>query len=164
VTSSGIFSPNCHPALVAGSNNANYRCRHNLTYWQGGDYLGIGAGAHSRLYLDGEKNRSAISMLCEPNTWLKKVSESGSGIQKSEKISADELLEELILTGLRLADGITSEIFQTHFGRNLEEIFDFKKLEKLAAQGLIAFDKNCLKILKQSRLLTNSIIKKICDL
>ncbi len=142
---------------------ANYRCRHNLTYWQGGDYLGIGAGAHSRLYLDGEKNRSAISMLCEPNAWLKKVSESGAGIQKSEKISTDELLEELILTGLRLADGITSEIFQTHFEKNLEEIFDFKKLERLANQGLIDFSKNYLKISKRSRLLTNSIIEKICE-
>ena len=142
---------------------AGYQCRHNLTYWQGSDYLGIGAGAHSRLYLDGEKNRSAISMLCEPNAWLKKVSESGAGIQKSEKISPDELLEELILTGLRLADGITSEIFQTHFGKNLEEIFDFKKLEKLAVQGLIDFSKNYLKIPKRSRLLTNSIIEKICE-
>ncbi len=142
---------------------SDYRCRHNLTYWQGGDYLGIGAGAHSRLYLDGEKNRSAISMLCEPNAWLKKVSESGAGIQKSEKISSDELLEELILTGLRLADGIASEIFQTHFEKNLEEIFDFKKLERLAAQGLIEVSKNRLNITKKSRLLTNSIIKKVCE-
>ncbi len=131
---------------ISNYSRKNFQCRHNLVYWQGGDYLGIGAGAHSRLYLDGEKNRSAISMLCEPNAWLKKVSESGAGIQKSEKISPDELLEELILTGLRLADGITSKIFQTHFEKNLEEIFDFKKLEKLAAQGLIEVSKNRINI------------------
>lgn len=146
---------------ISNYSRKNLQCRHNLVYWQGGDYLGIGAGAHSRLYLDGEKNRSAISMLCEPNAWLKKVFESGAGIQKSEKISTDELLEELILTGLRLAEGVTAKIFQTHFKKNLEEIFDFKKLEKLADQGLISFDKNYLKIPKQSRLLTNPIIKKV---
>ncbi len=149
---------------ISNYSRKNFQCRHNLVYWQGGDYLGIGAGAHSRLYLDGEKNRSAISMLCEPNAWLKKVSESRAGIQKSEKISPDELLEELILTGLRLADGITSEIFQTHFEKNLEEIFDFKKLEKLAAQGLIEVSKNRINITKKSRLLTNSIIQKICEI
>jgi putative oxygen-independent coproporphyrinogen III oxidase len=141
----------------------NFECRHNLVYWEGKDYLGIGAGAHSRIYLDGETQRSALIMLHEPISWLKKVEESGNGIQKTEKISAEELLEELILMGLRLTSGISNEIFQTHFKKNLADIFDFKKLQMLADKGLIAVTKNNIKIPDQSRLLTNSIISKLCE-
>ena len=141
----------------------NYECAHNLVYWQGSDYLGIGAGAHSRIYLENEESRSAIIMLHEPMSWLKKVEESGAGIQKTEKISEEELCEELILMGLRLRDGIDNKTFQTHFQKNLDEIFDFEKLTKLANQDLIELSKNQIKISKQARILTNSVIKKVCE-
>jgi oxygen-independent coproporphyrinogen-3 oxidase len=141
----------------------NFTCHHNLVYWQGGDYLGIGAGAHSRIYFKDEPLRQAITMLHEPLAWLKKAEEFGAGIQKQEKISPLELCEELILMGLRLSEGISSEIFQTIFQKKFSEVFDFKKLQKLANQGLIEFDKNSLKITNQSRLLTNSIIQKVCE-
>ena len=130
----------------------NFQCRHNLAYWQGDDYLGIGAGAHSRVYFDGEKNRYAITMLHEPNSWLKKVEESGAGIQKMEIISKKELFEELIITGLRLREGIFC---------NVE--FNRQKLKSLSDQGLIIIEKNRLKIPDNFRLLTNAIIAKVCN-
>lgn len=148
---------------ISNYSQKNFECRHNLVYWQGGDYLGIGAGAHSRIYFNGAEKRQALTMLHEPLAWLNKVEESGAGIQKAEKISADELLEELILMGLRLAEGISNEIFQTHFQRKIEEIFDLKKLKALANQGLIEISKDNIKIPNQSRLLTNSIINKVCE-
>ena len=141
----------------------NFECQHNLVYWQGGDYLGIGAGAHSRIYLEGEAQRSAITMLHEPLMWLKKVEESGAGIQKIEKISSQELLEELILMGLRLRDGVEDKIFSQHFDKKLNEILNFKNLQKLEKQGLIKIEQNSIKIPDQSRLLTNSIIEKVCQ-
>ncbi len=141
----------------------NFECQHNLVYWQGGDYLGIGAGAHSRIYLEGEAKRSAITMLHEPLMWLRKVEESGAGIQKLEKISAQELVEELILMGLRLRDGVEDEIFIQHFGKKLNEILNFKNLQKLENQGLIKIAQSSIKIPDQSRLLTNSIIEKVCQ-
>jgi putative oxygen-independent coproporphyrinogen III oxidase len=155
---------------ISNYSKKNFECRHNLVYWQGGDYLGIGAGAHSRVYLDGNvgaglapaHNREAITMISEPNSWLKKVEETGAGIQKTEKISTSELLEELILMGLRLSDGISNEIFQTHFQKNFTDIFDFKKLQKLASQGLIEISQSHIKIKNESRILTNSIIEKVC--
>ncbi len=141
----------------------NFECAHNLVYWQGGDYLGIGAGAHSRIYLGEDENRSAITMISEPISWLKKVEETGAGIQRLEKISKEELVEELILMGLRLPQGISDQIFQTHFGKNLEQIFDFKKLQVLADQGLIEISAGEIKIPNRSRLLTNAIISKVCE-
>ena len=127
----------------------NFESRHNLVYWQGGDYLGIGAGAHSRVFLVGEEKRSAIMMLHEPLAWLKKAEESGAGIQKLEKISAEELREELILMGLRLRDGMSSKFF------------DPKKLQSLVNQGLIEVVADRIKIVDEARLLTNSIIAKL---
>lgn len=141
----------------------NYECEHNLVYWQGGDYLGIGAGAHSRIYFNQEAARSGIVMLHEPIAWLKKVQETGAGIQKIEKITREELLEELILMGLRLRDGIDNQIFQTHFGKKLTDIFDFKKLQILANQGLIQVSENQIKITESARLLTNLVIQKVCQ-
>ena len=141
----------------------NYECEHNLVYWQGGDYLGIGAGAHSRIYFNQEAARSGIVMLHEPIAWLKKVQETGAGIQKIEKITREELAEELILMGLRLKDGIDNKIFQTHFNKKLTDIFDFKKLQILANQGLIQVSENQIKITESARLLTNLVIQKVCQ-
>jgi putative oxygen-independent coproporphyrinogen III oxidase len=127
----------------------NFECRHNLVYWQGGDYLGIGAGAHSRIYFENEEKRSAIMMIHEPLNWLKKVEEFGSGIQNLEKISAEELRQELILMGMRLREGIS------------QNLFDFARLEKLQRQGLVRLENGMVKIPAESRLLTNSIIEKL---
>jgi putative oxygen-independent coproporphyrinogen III oxidase len=148
---------------ISNYSQKNFECRHNLVYWQGGDYLGIGAGAHSRIYLQGESCRSLIIMLSEPNSWLKKVEDFGAGIQKLEKISQEELLEELILAGLRLSKGINNSVFWRHFNKNISDIFDGLKLQNLEKQGLIVLSSDEIKIPANSRLLTNAIIAKVCE-
>ncbi len=140
-----------------------FECKHNLAYWQSDDYLGIGAGAHSRIYLDGEKLRSSIIMLHQPNAWLEASLNKGAAIQKQEGISKEELLEEIILMGLRLKDGIENSVFQKHFGKNILEIFDKKKLENLIQNKLIMANQNNIKITPNGLILANSIIKKIIE-
>jgi oxygen-independent coproporphyrinogen-3 oxidase len=134
---------------ISNYSRKNYECRHNLVYWRGGDYLGIGAGAHSRIYFEGEEKRSAIMMVHEPLGWLKKIEEFGAGIQKLEKISNEELREELILMGMRLSEGMS------------KEFFDLSVLEKLEKQGLVEVDFDRVKIPNRARMLTDSIIKKL---
>ena len=159
----------------------NFECAHNLVYWQGGDYLGIGAGAHSRVFLDDEfdakleikekpdnksfskKERQAIMMIHEPISWLQKVKENGAGIQTSTKISSQELLEELILMGLRLREGISGNIFQQFFDKSLTEIFDFKKLQNLVNERLLEVSVDKIKITDKGRILSNSIIAKVVE-
>ncbi len=140
-----------------------FACAHNLTYWRGLDYAGIGAGAHSRIYFENEKNRRAISLLCEPSAWLNKVESDGIAIQKIEEITQDELLEELILMGLRLEEGIDEKYFYPHFSKKFREIFDYKKLEKMQDDGLIILSENIIKITAQKRILSDAIIRKIID-
>ena len=116
----------------------NFECAHNLVYWQGGDYLGIGAGAHSRVFLDEEISRQAIMMTHEPMAWLRKVEEQGAGIQ-------------------------TKETFQQFFGKKLQEIFDFTKLQSLVNEGFIAIDDVRIKITDKGRILSNTIIAKVAS-
>ncbi|MCE3255577.1 MAG: hemN [Rickettsiaceae bacterium] len=140
-----------------------FECKHNLAYWKSDDYLGIGAGAHSRIYLDGEKERSAIMMLHQPSTWLEAATTKGAAIQQMEKINEEELLEEVILMGLRLKEGIDNQIFQKHCSKNIDEIFDLKKLEILVQNNLVEIANNNIKIPYQSLILANSIIRKIIE-
>ncbi|MFT5703018.1 MAG: oxygen-independent coproporphyrinogen-3 oxidase [Rickettsiales bacterium] len=138
-----------------------FECKHNLAYWQSSDYLGIGAGAHSRVYLDGDELRSGIIMLHQPTSWLKGALEKGAAIQKIEKVSKEELLEEVILMGLRLKNGIDNAVFQQHFGKNIEQIFDFNKLENLVENNLIIINQKNIRISPKGLILANSIIEKV---
>ncbi len=140
----------------------SFESRHNLVYWQGGDYLGIGAGAHSRVYFAEENMRSAITLLHDPMSWLNQVKQSGAAIQKIEKIMPRELCEELILMGLRLRDGISEELFLHHFNKKFDDIFDQNALNKIQSQGLIIQENGMIKIPTNQRLLTNAIIEKVC--
>ncbi len=140
---------------------SGFECKHNLAYWQSDDYLGIGAGAHSRVYLDNDKERSAIIMLHQPTAWLEAALQKQVAIQKIDKVSKEELLEEVILMGLRLKNGIDNQVFQKHFGKNISEIFDLKKLKPLIDNGLIFIDETNIRISSQGLILANSVIDKV---
>ena len=152
-----------HAYEISNYAKKNYQSQHNLNYWRGGDYLGIGAGAHSRVYFDHEFVRSAFSMLHAPLAWLKKVEEQGAGIQKLEKILPDELAQELILMALRLDEGLCKKNLSRHLHKNFDEIFDSKKLQRLEEQGLLIVLADALKIPPNKKILTNSIINKVCE-
>lgn len=79
-------------------------CRHNLTYWRYGDYAGVGPGAHGRLSLaDG---RVATRAHRAPEIWRARVAEAGHGAGPAEPIDADTGASEMLMMGLRLAEGI----------------------------------------------------------
>jgi putative oxygen-independent coproporphyrinogen III oxidase len=137
----------------------DFESQHNLAYWRSREYLGIGAGAHSRINIDGF--RTAIQMLSLPEKWLEKVENEGFGMQKQEKISQNEFLEEFLLMGLRLKDGIRNQDFINNFDKNIADLIDIFKLQPLIEQNLLLCDENYIKITDGGRLLTNSIIDKI---
>ena len=79
-------------------------CRHNLVYWRGQQYAGIGPGAHGRLDIDG--TRHAISTEKRPEAWLMRVEASGHGVVVDDLLNSEERADEFLLMGLRLAEGI----------------------------------------------------------
>jgi putative oxygen-independent coproporphyrinogen III oxidase len=109
-------------------------CRHNLVYWRGQEYAGIGPGAHGRLDLDG--SRHAISNEKRPETWLMRVEASGRGAVTDELLNSEERADEFLLMGLRLAEGIDPRRYAALAGRPL----DPRRIAILREEGAISVD------------------------
>jgi oxygen-independent coproporphyrinogen-3 oxidase len=92
-------------------------CRHNLVYWRGHDYAGVGPGAHGRLTIDGR--RIATETEKRPESWLIRVEASGSGMIVDENLTSGEVADEYLLMGLRLTEGIDPERYSAISGRAL---------------------------------------------
>ncbi|MGE0847598.1 MAG: radical SAM family heme chaperone HemW [Flavobacteriaceae bacterium] len=115
------------------SNHARpgHESRHNLVYWRYGRYAGIGPGAHARL--DGEDCVLGLSTERHPESWLQAVERDGCGIVETERLGPGEQGDELLLMGLRLAEGIDPERFRRIAGRPL----DPAAIRDLEAYGMI---------------------------
>jgi putative oxygen-independent coproporphyrinogen III oxidase len=85
------------------------QARHNLNYWQFGDYLGIGAGAHSKLSFPDRVVRQARYK--QPQAFMERVGQ-GDPVQTREEIGAKELAFEFMMNALRLAEGFDSALFE----------------------------------------------------
>jgi len=106
-------------------------CRHNLTYWRYGEYAGIGPGAHGRLKLaDG---RHATVAERAPEVWLEKVESWGDGLTTDDVLSGEEEGDEMLLMGLRLAEGLDLDRYRRLAGRTL----DPARLADLLAEGMV---------------------------
>jgi oxygen-independent coproporphyrinogen-3 oxidase len=79
-------------------------CRHNLTYWRYGEYVGIGPGAHGRVVTDGK--RHATSTERQPERWVARVEAEGHGVMESLALSRAQQADEALLMGLRLSEGL----------------------------------------------------------
>lgn len=105
--------------------------RHNLLYWRGHDYAGIGAGAHSRITQDGVKH--ALSTLRLPEAWLEQAEASGHGLASDETLTPSETAEEYLLMALRLAEGMDTARLEALGGTPL----DGDLIDSFVAEGLL---------------------------
>jgi putative oxygen-independent coproporphyrinogen III oxidase len=106
-------------------------CRHNLIYWRGHEYAGIGPGAHGRLDIAGERHATATEK--EPQNWLMRVEAFGHGVVADEALTREQMADEFLLMGLRLAEGIDLARYARLAGRPL----DARRLALLHEQGAI---------------------------
>jgi putative oxygen-independent coproporphyrinogen III oxidase len=106
-------------------------CRHNLVYWRGHDYAGVGPGAHGRLTIDGRRVATATEK--RPEAWLMRVEESGTGLIVEEKLTSGEAADEYLLMGLRLAEGIDPARYSALSGRALNP----KRISILREEGAV---------------------------
>jgi putative oxygen-independent coproporphyrinogen III oxidase len=89
---------------VSNHAKSGQECLHNLTYWRYGDYVGVGPGAHGRITV-GEKKKATRTHRAT-DIWLKQVWEGGHGAHPFENISKEQELQERMMMGLRLAEGV----------------------------------------------------------
>jgi putative oxygen-independent coproporphyrinogen III oxidase len=106
-------------------------CRHNLVYWRGHDYAGVGPGAHGRLTIDGRRVATATEK--RPEAWLMRVEDSGTGLTIDEKLTPGEAADEYLLMGLRLAEGIDPARYSALSGRALSP----KRISILREEGAV---------------------------
>jgi oxygen-independent coproporphyrinogen-3 oxidase len=106
-------------------------CRHNLVYWRGHQYAGIGPGAHGRLVIDGARHATATEK--RPEAWLTRVEAHGCGWVTDDVLTAEEIADEFLLMGLRLAEGIDPDRYAAIIGRPL----DPRRLATLTGEGAV---------------------------
>ena len=124
--------------------------RHNMIYWQAGDWIGIGPGAHGRLTLNGSRIGSETAL--NPTEWL-----ANPGDSAREVIPRDEQAIEYLLMGLRLRDGIDLERLKSRFGLVLEP----QKLKSLLELALIELDGPTLRTTREGRPVLNAILREL---
>jgi len=116
-------------------------CRHNLTYWRAGPYVGIGPGAHGRLPPGGgSETWTGTRTLPGPLAWLAAVEARGHGIITAEALSTAERRDEAAMMGLRLGEGLRPETFHAATGLALADAFEPAKLQRLIDGGFLTLD------------------------
>ena len=108
---------------------------HNLNYWQFGDYLGLGAGAHSKLSFAHRVVRQ--SRLRDPRLYLERAAQ-GRALAESQDVRRADLPFEYMLNALRLRDGFDLQAFRDRTGLPLSTIE--KALAQAQAKGLVTRD------------------------
>ncbi|MFZ6658599.1 radical SAM family heme chaperone HemW [Undibacterium sp. TJN19] len=126
--------------------------RHNLNYWNFGDYLGIGAGAHSKISFPHRVIRQARYK--QPKAYMDATA-SGNSVQESFEIQPDEMGFEFMLNALRLQDGFGVNLFQERTGMLLNSI----ETELLAAEkkGLLYRDHQTISATPLGKLFLNDL-------
>lgn len=126
--------------------------RHNLVYWQAGDYVGIGPGAHGRLTLGG--HRFATTTALAPGDWLAAVAKGGSGELARETLSSEDHLVEYIMMSLRTLKGLDLRRAET-IG---EKPIDSRKINMLREIGMLDCVDDRVVVSQRGRSVLNAVI------
>lgn len=107
-----------------------YVCRHNLVYWQGGDYLGVGLGSSS--YMDGVRFHNTIDF----DTYVNQ----DAYVEDREELSMQAKMEEFMFLGLRVMAGVSGTEFEKRFGKTMEDVYG-DVLRKHEEEGLLRIER-----------------------
>ncbi len=127
-----------------------HESRHNLAYWTGVPYLGLGVAAHS--FLDGVRSANTVSL----DDYLVALGAGHLPASTSEALSAEMALAEAVILGLRLNEGVDSRDIERRFRVNLHEFFA-REIDELTAVGLLEEAGERLRLTPRGRLLGNEV-------
>ena len=130
-------------------------CRHNLAYWRYQDYVGIGPGAHGRLTRGEVKYATRQARM--PERWLAAVEKGGTGIEEMVPIDRNSAVEEMLMMGLRLIEGVARGRLERAAGRSVEVLFG-DNLAPLAKGGFLALDRDRLATTAAGRQRLNAVL------
>jgi putative oxygen-independent coproporphyrinogen III oxidase len=155
-------------ARLAAAGYANYetsafaladkQCRHNLNYWYFGDYLGIGAGAHSKLTLHDRVLRQMRWK--HPNAYLENV-RAGSPVQEENEVHDRQLPFEFLMNALRLAGGFHPALFEARTAQPLTVILP--GIRAAEAENLLAVTPERIAPTLKGRRFLNVLLERFLD-
>ncbi len=129
--------------------------RHNLIYWRGGDYIGIGPGAHGRLTLDGVRWATEAPRM--PGDWLARVASGAAGEMPRDVVPGMERALEYLMMGLRLTEGIDLSRYQALAGFSLNN----NKINDLLNSDLLRPTQHGIATTARGRLVLNAVIRDL---
>ena len=150
----------CDKAGLPGyevSNHAKSGCesRHNLIYWRGGDYIGIGPGAHGRITLQG--TRWATEAPKSPSLWLSVVQSGKAPELPRSPLTAEEHSLEYLLMSLRLSEGLDLVRYQNISGAALNA----RKIRELSDIGMVEMTDDRLRATPNGRMVLNAVLRDL---
>ncbi len=123
--------------------------RHNLTYWRYGDYVGIGPGAHGRLTIGGGK--FATRQHRAPEAWLDLVERDGHATRQRDLVPRAERLNEMLMMGLRLKEGVPVARIEEESGQLLVQALDPARVQRLVDGDFLSLSEGSLAATRSGR-------------
>ncbi|KAL3986976.1 cystatin-A/B [Sarotherodon galilaeus] len=135
---------------------------HNISYWKGNQYIGVGPGAHGRFVPLGEGGvvREARTQTLEPDVWIREVRQRGHGTRRRLPLGHLELLEEVLVMGMRMTEGINHKHWEMFSPQNgLDEVFgESIVVQELLQSGQLILDDRGLRCSWEGLALLDSIL------
>jgi putative oxygen-independent coproporphyrinogen III oxidase len=133
-------------------------CRHNLAYWRYQDYLGVGPGAHGRLTRGGVKY--ATRQQRSPEAWLAAVEAAGTGLEEATPLDRETEIEEMLMMGLRLCEGIACDRIERAARQAVETMFA-RRLPTLIEGGFVTMGSGRLAATPAGRLRLTAVLAEL---
>ena len=134
----------------------DFQCQHNLNYWQFGDYLGIGAGAHGKLTNAPQQEINRSWKVKQPQDYLNSAS-SDKRISGQKILTRDDASFEFMMNALRLNNGFETEIFQQHVGLPISVVE--KALKQAEEKDWITWELKRIKPTDKGRQFLNNLLE-----
>lgn len=157
-TTQNVASKAGMPAYeVSNHARAGAESAHNLIYWRGGDYIGIGPGAHGRLTLGGARWTTEAPK--SPALWLKMVQEKGAGEMQRHSLSQKDHALEYLMMSLRLHEGMSI----SRHNKISKAPIDVNRIAYLEEIGMVQRAGDMLFATQKGRLVLNAVIRELAE-
>lgn len=139
-----------HHYEISNFARPGFECRHNLNYWNRGEYIGIGAGAHS--FIDNERIRNTGDI----DKYIRTLQQDSLPVEESIVIAREDAVKEAVFLGLRKTEGLDIREFIEDLSIDM-----VKAAKELLAEGLLHSDGKRLRLTRKGIVISNAVITQL---
>jgi oxygen-independent coproporphyrinogen-3 oxidase len=145
---------------ISNYSREGFECSHNMLYWKGQSYLGLGAGAHSHLSSTVTSSwGKRWANLRNPAMYMNSIGGGIKPVDFSEELKCEEAVQDKVLMGLRLKEGVNISELESRFKLNT----DMVKIGRLIEDGFLENTENSYRLTRKGNLLSNAVILKFVE-